>query len=277
MPSFDHDGLSFHYLDRGLGLPFVFQHGLGGDVSQPFGLYSPPEGVRLLGFDARAHGQTRPLGDVKKVAIAPYADDLVALLDHLNIEKAVVGGISMGAAVALNAGLRHPDRVLGLVLSRPAWLDRPLPENARVFPHVAQHLLKFGAEEGLRRFQETPEFLALNTEAPETARSLERLFLDPRAEEYVVRIERIPHDCPSHEREGWSAVSVPTIVLGTRQDPIHPWGFAETTARYIPGSELVELTPKSWSLERHAADFQAAVDDFFTRHYFGPARRLERA
>src|SRR3954469_5820695 len=129
MPTFDHDGLAFHYRDEGRGLPFVFQHGLGGDVSQPFGLYSPPAGVRLIAFDARAHGETRPVGDPKKISLAEFADDLVALLDHLGIDRAVVGGVSMGAAVALSAALRHPARVEGLVLSRPAWLDRPLPEN----------------------------------------------------------------------------------------------------------------------------------------------------
>src|SRR4051794_12024908 len=108
MPFFERDGLWFHYLDKGQGLPFVFQHGLGGDVSQPFGLYSPREGVRLIGFDARAHGETRPLGDLKKVSIEPFADDLVALLDHLGVARAVVGGISLGAAVALSVALRHP-------------------------------------------------------------------------------------------------------------------------------------------------------------------------
>lgn len=265
MPFFERDGLRFHYQEKGQGLPFVFQHGLGGDLSQPFGLYTPPKGVRLIGLDARAHGQTRPLGDVHQVALAPYADDLVALLDHLAIDRAVLGGISMGAAVALNAALRYPDRVLGLVLSRPAWLDRPLPENARAFTHVAQHLLKFGAEEGRKRYLASPEFQAIAAESPDTARSLELQFLDPRAEECVVRLERIPHDCPSHDRSEWVAVAVPTLVLGNRHDPVHPWEFAEILARHIPGANLVEITCKSVSLEQHADDMQKAIDGFLAR------------
>src|SRR5207244_2936176 len=114
--SFYRDGLNFHYREAGDGLPFVFQHGLGGDVSQPFGLFRPPPGFRLLAFDCRGHGETRPLGDPEKVGIAPIADDLLALLDHLRIGRAVIGGISMGAAVALNFTLRYPQRVAGLVL-----------------------------------------------------------------------------------------------------------------------------------------------------------------
>src|SRR5271165_1473207 len=116
----ERDNLRFHYWDKGGGLPFVFQHGLGGEISQPFGLYRPISGVRMVAFDMRGHGETRPLGDLDKLTIASLADDLVALLDHLAISRAVVGGISLGAAVAVNTALRHPERVLGLVLSRPA-------------------------------------------------------------------------------------------------------------------------------------------------------------
>ena len=97
MPTFDHDGLTFHYRDQGHGLPFVFQHGLGGDVAQPFGLYSPPTGVRLIAFDARAHGETRPVGDPKKISLAEFADDLVALLDHLGVDPfhQQLGGVAV--------------------------------------------------------------------------------------------------------------------------------------------------------------------------------------
>jgi pimeloyl-ACP methyl ester carboxylesterase len=267
MPFFDHDGLRFHYRDEGRGTPFVFQHGLGGDVGQPFGLYEPPEGFRLIAFDARGHGETRPLGDPKKVAIGAFADDLVALMDHLGLERAVVGGISMGAAVALNAALRYPERVLGLVLSRPAWLDRPLPENTRVYPHIARYILRHGAKEGLEHFRQTPEFHAIQQQSRDAAQSLVNQFTHPRAEECLVRLERIPHDAPCRDRAEWRAIDVPTLVLGNRKDPIHPWEFAEVLAWAIPGAELRELTPKSVSVERHAGDVRRALDDFLTRHF----------
>ena len=106
MPFFKHNGLNFHYLDSGSGAPFFFQHGLSGDVNQPFGLFKPPPGIRLIAFDCRAHGDTRPLGDIRKISIAAFADDLLALMDYLQIQCAIVGGISMGAAVAQNFVLR---------------------------------------------------------------------------------------------------------------------------------------------------------------------------
>jgi pimeloyl-ACP methyl ester carboxylesterase len=106
MPYFTHDGLHFHYSDSGEGLPVVFQHGLGSDLRQLVALFQPPLGFRLLSMDFRAHGDTRPVGPPEKTSMAAFADDLVAFLDMLGIGQTVVGGISMGAAVALNLALR---------------------------------------------------------------------------------------------------------------------------------------------------------------------------
>lgn len=262
MPTFAHDGLEFHYRDLGQGVPFVFLHGLGFDLEQPFALYAPSDGARLIGFDFRAHGQTTPLGDVKKISFASYADDLVALLDHLRIEQAVVGGLSMGAGVALNMAIRDPNRLLGLILVRPAWIDRALPENARVYPHIAQQILRHGPIEGLEFFRETPEYLQIVQEAPHVAATLERQFLEPRAVECIARLERFPHDRPCREREDLASIHVPTLVLGNNRDPVHRWEIAEALAKEIPRARLVELTAPSDNLERFAADLQHAIDAF---------------
>ena len=120
MPNLARDGIQFHYRDEGTGLPFIFQHGLGADVTQPFGLFQPPPGIRLIAFDVRGHGQTQPLGDAEKLCFQAFGEDLFALMNHLRIERAIMGGISMGAALALHFTLRWPERVAGLVLSRPA-------------------------------------------------------------------------------------------------------------------------------------------------------------
>jgi pimeloyl-ACP methyl ester carboxylesterase len=82
MSVFEHGGLRFHVRDEGHGQPFLFQHGLGGDVNRPFGLYRPLAGIRLIAFDISGHAETRPLGDINKLTIETLADDLVALMDH---------------------------------------------------------------------------------------------------------------------------------------------------------------------------------------------------
>ena len=269
MPTFLHDEIHFHYRDTGSGVPFVFQHGLGADVSQTFGLFTPPPGFRLLGFDCRAHGETRPVGDPEKISIDTFADDLRALLDHLKISRVVVGGISMGAATALTFALRHPERTLGLVLSRPAWLDESRAEGMQIFPVIAQSIRQYGAWEGAQRFQETETFQEVRRVSPDNAASLLGQFAHSRAAETVVKLERIPAHVPAHPRSAWRSITVPTLVLANRRDAIHPFEFGETFAREISGAEFHELTPKSVSQERHEAETQQFIADFLVRRCGG--------
>lgn len=262
MPFFDHDGIRFHYVEQGAGIPFVFQHGLGADVSQPLELCRPPSGFRLLTLDCRAHGETRPVGPEEKIGVEQFCDDVRAFLDHLGIVKAVVGGVSMGAAIALRFALEHPERVLGLVLSRPAWLDESRVDNLRVFATLAEFIRKYGAWEGAQRYQETKAFQEVKRVSPDNANSLLAQFAHPRAEETVAKLERIPNYVPAHRRDDWRRIAVPTLVLANRQDEIHPFTFGETLAAAIPNARLVEVAPKSVSKERHNAEVQAALDEF---------------
>ncbi len=218
-------------------------------------------------FDLRGHGETRPLGDVDKLTIATLADDLIALLDHLGIKQAVIGGISLGAAIAVNVALRYPERVLGLVLVRPAWIDRPLPENVTRYTTIARLIRESGPHAGLARFRALPEFLAMERESPDCARSLVGQFEHPRAVECVARLERLVADTPCADRASYGISKVPALVVGNRQDPIHPWPLAQSLSELIPGTLPREVTPKSVDLDRHAADVQQAVDDFLTRHF----------
>lgn len=259
---FDHDGLRLHYLDSGDGLPFVFQHGLGGDVDQPAGLFHPPSDVRLLACDSRAHGNS-PVGNPKRISFDVFADDVCSLLDWLEIERAVVGGISMGAGVALNLAVRHPERVRGLVLSRPAWLGHPLPDHLKVYPRIADLIHLHGSEGALALFTDGDEYKAIARESPDSAASLLKQFARPRAEEAVARLYRIPRDVPCADLRAVAALDTPTLVLGNRRDPIHPFAYAKELARLIPGATIAELTPKSVDTEKHAEDTQHHIESFF--------------
>ena len=264
---FRHDGIDFHYQSYGFGVPFFFEHGLGADVAQPFGLFRPPGGVRLISFDCRAHGRTRPVGPPEKISLAAFADDLLALMDFLRIDKAVVGGISMGAAVALNFTLRYPQRVLGLVLHRPAWLDGPRRDNVAVFTAIAALIRKHGAEKGLALFKQSEIYRRARAESPGMADSLASQFLHPRAEETVVRLEKIPLDSPGSDRRQWRAIDVPALVMANGRDVIHPLEYGVTLAREIPGARFKELTPKSISADQHREETQRFLEDFLLNHF----------
>lgn len=259
---FSHDGLNFRYLDLGDGIPFIFQHGLGGDVNQPFGLFKPPKGFWLISFDCRGHGETRPLGNPEKIGIASFADDLLSLMDHLNIQRAIIGGVSMGAAVSLNFALRFPDRIIGLLLSRPAWLDAPNQKNAKIYSHIASLIRTHGAKRGTELFQQTEDYLEILRQAPDAANSLLGQFESPRAEETVIKLERIPNEAPNYDRQEWRKIKVPTLILASRWDPIHPFEYGKILAELIPKAEFKELTPKSISKEQHAKEVQMFIEKF---------------
>jgi pimeloyl-ACP methyl ester carboxylesterase len=271
MACFEHDGITFHYCDVGRGVPFVWQHGLGGDVRQPGSLFIPPPGVRLLCLDARAHGRTQPLGDPSALTFETFGDDVVAWLDHLGLGRAVLGGISLGAGVALNVALRYPGRVAGLVLSRPAWLDGPMPaENVARYATIARLLRAVGAaadaDQALRsavaEFEAQGDYRHLLASAPDTARSLRGQLLNERAVAAVARLERLPADRPLADLRAAAAIQVPALVLAHRQDPIHRFTFGKHLAGAIPGARLVELTPKSIARAHHAGEVQACLEAF---------------
>jgi pimeloyl-ACP methyl ester carboxylesterase len=274
MASFQRDRIVFHYLDVGQGAPFVFQHGIGGDVGQPEGLFRPPQGIRLLCLDARAHGQTQPLGDPTALTFDVFGDDLVAWLDHLGVEQAILGGISMGAGVALNVAVRYPERVAGLVLSRPAWLDGPMPpENVARYAALARLLRAVGAagdrDQALRwalaGFEASDDYQDLLASSPDTAQSLRGQLTNERAVAAVARLERLPVDRPLADLGAAAAVWVPTLVLAHRQDPVHRFAFGARLAAAIPGARLVALTPKSINRARHAAEVQRCLESFLGR------------
>ncbi|MBI5464149.1 MAG: alpha/beta fold hydrolase [Ignavibacteriales bacterium] len=112
------NGITVNHVERGMpaGSPVVFIHGF------PFNyeMWNPqmmalPNSVRAIVYDVRGHGQTE-VGD-GQFTIDIFVDDLIALLDHLVIDKAVLCGLSMGGYIALRAVERHPDRVRGLILA----------------------------------------------------------------------------------------------------------------------------------------------------------------
>jgi pimeloyl-ACP methyl ester carboxylesterase len=266
MPYFDHDELRFHYEERGAGTAFIFQHGLGGDTAQPVGTLAPPTGVRLLAFDCRGHGET-PVGDAARLTFETMAGDWVALMDHLGLQAAVAGGISLGAALALHVALQHPARVRAVVLVRPAWLDGALPEaNRSLYGVIAGLIREQGLQQAAETFTASPVLTALRTESPAAAEAFLRQFESAQAETAVARLQRLPADVP-HPREEWAKLRVPALVVACRDDRLHRFEVAEALAAGLPGARLVEAASRHTDPAHHKQDVQRAVEAFLSEHH----------
>jgi pimeloyl-ACP methyl ester carboxylesterase len=260
MSTFERDGLQFNYEEYGSGVPLIFSHGLGGNLALVRELFGPMEGVRIVLYDNRGHGLTSGAGDPNKLTFATMADDMAAVLDHLSIKSAVIGGESMGAGISLQFWKRHKQRVRGLILSRPAWLNDPYPPNLAILGTAARFIEEFGHEHAPSQFAQCSEFLRLKATNPETANSLLSRLQGPA--NLALVLKTIPASVPFESFEELREVNTPTLVIANRGDPLHPYECAERLAGAIPGATLQEIPSKNESVEEHRKLFRRRVLEF---------------
>lgn len=262
MPFLEHGGIRFHYEVAGAGPALVFSHGLTGKMENARELIGTVPGYRNVFWDARGHGETSPAGPVSGFAFDVFARDLAALLAHLEIQRAVVGGVSMGAGVSTRFAIRYPDRVRALILVRPAWLTESLPEGLELMPEVAAHMERLGPEKGCEAFVQSAAYQALLGRQPETAKALREQFFAESTFERRGRLTGIPCDAPI---QSWSEVEnlrIPALVIGNEPDYVHPISFARAWAERLPLGRFVRVPAKSDGFEPHAIAVREQVAGF---------------
>lgn len=115
MPYFENQGAQLYFEEKGQGSPLLFLHGASFDGRQwekQVAYFS--KNYHVITLDARGHGQSSlPPG---KVSPDVFWQDVVALMDHLELSKAVICGLSMGAHVAIQVGIHAGERVEALIL-----------------------------------------------------------------------------------------------------------------------------------------------------------------
>jgi pimeloyl-ACP methyl ester carboxylesterase len=121
MPSFHNGPVEIAYIDEGEGDPIVLIHGFGSNAGVNWvypGWVSTltKAGRRVVALDNRAHGASSKLYDRADYSLPIMAGDVLALMDHLNIERADVMGYSLGSRIAATLALHHPERVRALII-----------------------------------------------------------------------------------------------------------------------------------------------------------------
>jgi pimeloyl-ACP methyl ester carboxylesterase len=252
------DDCRLAYRVEGAGLPVLWQHGLGADASQPAEVFPDLAGVQRITLECRGHGESE-LGDPARLSIASFTSDALALLNHLGIERAVVGGISLGAAIALRMAAVHAERVRALILARPAWVDGGAVATMAPYGEVARLLRKFGPEEGARRFEATRILAEVASVSPDNARSLLWFFTRPDSEGTIALLSRIADDSPGVTAGMLRSIEVPTWIVANDQDFVHPIAYAERLRALIPNAQLRTITSKTVDRMRYVAEFREAL------------------
>jgi len=256
------DGLALNVADSGGGgLRVVLQHGLGGDAQQTAEVFPDDPRFRRLTLECRAHGASEA-GDPGRFSIATFASDLAALIESRGLAPLVVGGISMGAAIALRLAVQRPELVRGLVLARPAWVVSAAPANMKPNAEVGRLLGAYPVDEARRLFLAGETARRLAKEAPDNLASLIGFFSRTPVGATAALLQAIAGDGPGVSEAEARRIAEPTLIVATRQDAIHPLAHAEALASLIPGSRLVEATPKSQDRARYVRDFRLALTAF---------------
>ena len=261
---FHRGGIALRYVDVGEGAPVIFQHGLGGDAAQVAEVFPDAPPSRRITLECRAHGGSQS-GPRTGLSIATFADDVAALAADRGVNRAVVGGISMGAAISLRLAVTRPDLVSALVLSRPAWMFAPAPDNMQPIALVAELLRKHALPIAREVFEQSDVARRLARDAPNNLVSLRGFFANHDPATRAALLGSIARDGPGVTESEARAIAVPTMVIGTTEDTIHPLYFAEALAGMIPGAAFVRITSKSVDPARHAAEFRAVLSEFLRR------------
>jgi pimeloyl-ACP methyl ester carboxylesterase len=255
MPEFDYNGFRISYEEYGAGeRPLVLIHGLlmNRRMFDRLGPAMAEHDNRVITVDLLGHGRSDRPAEMSQYSMTFFARQVEALLDHLDLEDAVVGGTSLGANVTLEMAYLEPKRVKAMMVEMPV-LDNALLAAAVVFTPImvglrfGEPLLKLLAA-GARRIPRTNPLLDIGLDwirqdpAPSEA-VLEGLFLGSSAPHHQFRVQ----------------MEQPALVIGHRADPLHPFSDAGMLAEELPNARLIEANSiLEWRLTPNRLDAEFA-------------------
>jgi pimeloyl-ACP methyl ester carboxylesterase len=219
-------------------------------MHQPLARKIAASGAHVVTLDLLGHGRSDRPTDPLAYSMTAFGEQVVALLDHLGADRAVLGGTSTGANVCLEAAVLAPGRVQGLLLEMPVLENAlevgiatlsPLLFLARYAPFlvtgtrwlsrsVPRGIVPFWMGVGLDTLDQRPAALAA---------TLHGIFFGRFAP-------------PAAQR---AAIDVPALVVGHARDPLHPAADAAMLAEEMPDSILISAKNLlEWRVRPHRLD-----------------------
>jgi pimeloyl-ACP methyl ester carboxylesterase len=241
--SVEADGVTLSGERAGEGVPVVLLHGL--TATRRYVVMGSRSlersGHLVVSYDARGHGRSAPAPEPGAYGYEALADDLLTMLDALELPRVVLAGASMGAHTALRLALSRPERVAGLALITPSF-DPAAPrdeESLAGWDALARGLREGGVDGFVRAydFGKVPDAMRATIETV----LRQRLAAHEHPLAVADALEAVPRSHPFERIDQLSALGVPTVVVGSRDeaDPGHPLAVAELYAKAIPGAQLV--------------------------------------
>lgn len=263
------NGVDIHYETSGEGPPFIWLHGLMGSIerSRKFGEGMDgvvQRGFHVIAYDARGHGESGDSEDASDSAYSrdAHASDMLGLLDHLNVERAIIGGGSMGASVSIAFALANPQRAEKLVLVSPPPLADTIGPAQQIFGGLATLIEQFGLEPAVDIVMQLPMYKEMLENDPAQYELMRAWFLSQHPSAVVFAIRGILFG-PQLPEERFAEITCRTLIVAQPDDQIHPLATAEKLHTAITGSRLV-VAPSMGYYREHQDELTDAVASFLS-------------
>ncbi|WP_411337250.1 alpha/beta fold hydrolase [Ruminococcus gauvreauii] len=225
--------IKLHYTERGEGEPLILLHGNGEDSGyfvHQINYFSNM--FRVIAIDTRGHGKS-PRGE-KPFTIQQFAEDLKGFMDEHLIEKANVLGFSDGGNIALVFALKHPDKVIRLILNG-ANLDAAGVKASVQIPIVAGYKM-------------ASLFAGRSVQARRNAEMLGLMVNDPNIDPARLK-----------------ALDVPVLVIAGQRDMIK---YEHTRLIYesLPNAKIAVIPGDHFIANKNPETFNRLVGDFLLRN-----------
>lgn len=256
MPEFQHQGRRISYEEYGEGdRLLVLVHGVlvNKHMFDRLGSVMAAHGNRVVTVDLLGHGESDRPPEMVNYSMTFFAEQVIALLDHLEALEAVVGGTSLGANTALTVARMAPERVRGMMIEMPV-LDSALLGVTVIFTPLLL-ALRFGepvmkvTASLARRVPRTHPLVDLwldvaRSDPRPAAAVLEGLFLGPGAPHHDERVK----------------LRQPTLVIGHRADPLHPFSDSGMLVEELPNARMIEANSiLEWRISPGRLDRELAI------------------
>ncbi len=247
MPYIDRNGVKIYYEDNGSGSPILLSHGYSATAQMWRGQVAAlKDRYRVVTWDMRGHGQSDSPDDPSQYSEEATCDDMAAILKELGIEKAVIGGLSLGGYMSLAFNVRHPEMVRALMLfdTGPGYKN---PKGREAWNETAYARERAFNEKGLDALGRGAEVQVAQH------RSAKGLGLAARG--MLAQFD-------SRIIESLETISVPTLVLvGENDQPF--LGATEYMVNKIPGAQkaMIPNAGHAANIDQPAA-FNEAVEAY---------------